>query len=388
MKEQKLDILFFTSNKGKIPYFELAVKNLSNIKTFEITHREISKWHFLGFKNIPFKEIMDVAVYKTMEHASTETSYFMKFRWKLLLPIKFLLLMVRFLNYTAAFHKHPSFLVGVWNGLKERSAIAALVAKHLGRRVVFSEIGVMPNTTVFDAKGITAYSSIPKEPFFYKENKFEKKYGLIPDREIEIRQVHKDKNNHDLEKVELPKNYIFVPFQQVDDSSILIHSANIKSMVQLFDWIKFVVDNSPSNIKFVLKEHPSEKRTYQSLHSIIAKDRVIFANSIPTPILIKNSSAIITINSMVGMEGLISHKKIISLGDSWYNFYPLSYSATSKEELLGNIKLIPSWQVDTELIESFLSYIYYEYSLPNSYHSSSSKHWEKMAEKIKIMIKS
>lgn len=381
-----LDVLFFTSRKGQIPYFDLAVSGLKTLAVKNIYHKDIPSNSFSGFRKIPFSSLWSVAKYKVLERQSSEENRLFKLRWQLTLPFKWLQLILRFLNYYAAFEKEPSVIVAVWNGLKERPAVASLAGKALDRKVVFFEIGVMPHTTVLDQKGITAESSIPKDLKFYEKNRFDLKYGQIPLRKIETRatNIHKDKST--LNTLKLPSKYIFVPFQQVDDSSILLHSKMIKSMYQLYDWIEFVASNVDDNLFFVLKEHPSDRRDYRKLYTRDSTGRVLFANGNATQELIENAEAIITINSMVGMEALIHHKKVITLGDSWFNFEGVSRQASSKEELLEIVLSIDKWGINVEVLESYLSYVFYDYSIPGAYHSPDNSHWLNVEKKLNLVV--
>lgn len=381
-----LDVLFFTSRKGSVPYFDLAVRNIKELKTKNIEHKDISKWRYKGFLVIPFMDLWSVAKYKIIEKKSTEENFFLKNRWQLILPFKWLELILRFLNYYAAFEKDQSICLAVWNGFKDRPAVAKLVAESLNRKVIYFEIGVMANTTVLDEKGITAESSIPKDLIFYKEKRFDLKYGEIPKRNIEVRPTNANKDRSVLKKISLPEKYIFIPFQQVDDSSILVHSKLIRTMYALYNWIEFVASKTSKDMFFVFKEHPSDSRDYKELYEKDKTGRILFANGNDTRALIEGAEAIITINSMVGMEALILHKKVITLGDSWFSFDGITKQAKNKEELLKEVLCVDNWKIDLQVIESYLSYVYYEYSLPESYHSTSNRHWLAVEDKIKKII--
>ena len=128
----------------------------------------------------------------------------------------------------------------------------------------------------------------------------------------------------DIENVK--EDFIFFPLQVSTDQQILVNYEK----GNIFSAIDEAVDCSRILGKtLVIKEHPAESeiekiRSY--LHEKISKgDRIIFTTS-SVQDAIKAAKLIITVNSTVGLEGLLRGKEVRFLGDSFYK-------KCSKEEL-------------------------------------------------------
>jgi len=75
---------------------------------------------------------------------------------------------------------------------------------------------------------------------------------------------------------------------------------------------------------------------------------------------------VITINSTVGIESLLFHKKVIVLGDAFYNIEGITYEARDQKTLLEIIDTIEVLKLDTKLIGNFLKYLYNDYLIPKN----------------------
>jgi capsular polysaccharide export protein len=255
--------------------------------------------------------------------------------------------------------------VFIWNGGKFRERIAIEVAKILNIQVYYFENGLLPNTIVFDAKGINYNNSVPREKSFYENYHASTvlPQNLIP-RIGKGREIFKG-----VQKA-LPPEYIFVPFQVDSDTQILMQSPWIKDMRMLFATIERLTN--VCNYHFVLKEHPSSGVKYPDLYPKAKENTQIhFHNSHSTQALIQNSVAVITINSTIGIESLLFHKKVIVLGDAFYAIEGISQRAKDFEALLKIVKIFKNETLDTNLVNNFLKYLY------NAYLIHKDEHYEK-----------
>ncbi len=167
-------------------------------------------------------------------------------------------------------------------------------------------------------------------------------------------------------EIDLPDQYIFLPLQVHDDSQILIHSPRFKDMISLVEFCADAVSQlnrkQKTNYKLVVKEHPSDYRRIDYSQLRTKYQDVLFANFNNTAELIKNSIAVITVNSTVGIESLLYYKPVVTLGNAFYNIpgvvYPLG-KAENLSDVLATVAANPS--VDKELINGFLYYLRYEY---------------------------
>jgi len=245
-----------------------------------------------------------------------------------------------------------------WNGKKPRHLIAIQIIKLLNIKIKYMENGLLPNRLVFDGNGVNFENSVPRNRNFFEEytNKLPLPVELTP-------RNPKNSNKFNQEVNPLPLRFIFVPFQVDYDSQILLYSPWIKDMVELFNLIEYISRNF--NYSFVIKEHPSSNKNYLDLHKRAEKlDNIQFVNGYSTQELIEKSQVVMTINSTVGIESLLFHKKVIVLGDAFYNIDGITKSAKNREELLVILKSLNNWKFETSLVENFLKYLYYEYLIP------------------------
>ena len=180
-------------------------------------------------------------------------------------------------------------------------------AEAAGKRVVYMENGLLPKTTTADFHGVNGNNCLPREPQFYSQLSLHS-HQEEGDIQLTVRQPLKHKATHFESSVDVPTNYIFVPFQVPSDTQIVVHSPWIHSMEQFFEELLTVQKSLRETLGdkapyFVFKEHPSYKGDFSHLHN--RDSHCIFANANNTQELIQNAQAVITINSTVGLESLL-----------------------------------------------------------------------------------
>ncbi len=250
----------------------------------------------------------------------------------------------------------------LWNGILFRQAIAVEVAKVRGMRVFYAETGLLPGRITVDAKGVNYYNSVPRDKAFFERYRCDKPLPdtLIPRNPKNAKKFASDKRQP------LPERYVFIPFQVDYDSQILTHSPWIRDMRMLFEIVAQIAQKMP-DLHFVFKEHPSSIKSYPDLHAkAAASQNLHFANAWPTQTLIQKSAAVITVNSTVGIESLLFHKRVIVLGNAFYAIDGITESARSAKALQRILANLDAWQPDTMLIDNFLKYLYYDYQIEGS----------------------
>jgi len=255
--------------------------------------------------------------------------------------------------YTSLDNSYSKMLI--WNGGKFRQLIALNVAKLLDIEVYYFENGLLPNTMVFDTQGINYNNSVPRDKIFYEtyQSTTQLPKALVP-------RIGKNRKTFKGDKEALPQEYIFVPFQVDADTQIISQSPWVKNMRALYAIIESVAKESPYH--FVMKEHPSSGVEYPDLHKrSLENNNISFHNTYSTQELIENSMAVITINSTVGIEALLFHKKVIVLGNAFYNIEGITYGAQDINELRHILEHIKTFTPNKSLIEKLLSYLYVEY---------------------------
>ena len=124
------------------------------------------------------------------------------------------------------------------------------------------------------------------------------------------------------------------------------------------------------DLKVIFKEHPMDigKISYKNLYDKHSGNRnVIFLKKYDTKKLIKNSKLVITINSTVGIESLMNYKKVITLGNAFFNIEGVVTVCDQLNELNVCIKKAIEKKVDISLINKFLYYLRFDYNLEGTW---------------------
>ncbi|MEA3512404.1 MAG: hypothetical protein U9R37_02285 [Campylobacterota bacterium] len=368
-----MKLFYFSVTKHQYKYFNKLKDNLP----FDSIHKffpnlSVSIDGFLYFKNIDVKDIYEL---KFKEIDKKYKSVIKKTLYKSFLKLQ--APWVVSVTYKTIKSYNPDFVV-LWNGKKFHQAIVEKVSKSLDKRCIYFENGVLPDTTTIDFVGVNATASISREYSFYKNLNFTDKETLSKNI---ISRVSKNKAKNSV--VKLPDNYIFVPFQVGYDSQIMSHSPWIEDMYEFFEIVEYL--SKKIDLKFVIKEHPSDRvNDYSSLYKRVNDN--IFFTSQNTQMLIEKSSAVLTINSSVAIESLLFHKKVIVLGEAFFTIDGIVKIANNKNEILNILKDIDNFEPDIKTIDNFLKYLKYNYLVPKSWREPNKEHFDIIESKIKDRI--
>ena len=278
---------------------------------------------------------------------------------------------ITFAAYTHALKRRGITHLVIWNGLKFRQRICVEAARFLNIPCYFIERGAFPGTTTLDPKGINYLNSVPRDPAFY---------STLP-QTTDVPYIE-----HDCERpAGLPEHYLFVPFQVNIDSQIVLFSPWIKHMPDLVskmvDCCDKLGDRAPV---IVFKPHPACDQDYTALEkSLASHPHIRFVHDIATPDLIRHADAVATINSSVGMEALLMKKKVIVMGQAFYNLPHLTLSAASQEQLKHALAAYPDWEADAHLRDAFLSHIASDHVVAGRWQDASKQHLDAMTARVK-----
>lgn len=294
-------------------------------------------------------------------------------------------------------------LVCVWNGTLVPLAAAMRVARKLGRKTLFFENGYLPNTTTVDPQGVNNQNSmVGKSRAFYasiqpdKEKLYRLYSGVASIRALKTKwyqRLIKKKPVDQPEAFTFPDRFIFLPFQVNDDTQVLLHSPVIKTMEELVDSVMAAVkihnETQGDNLWIIAKEHPSDfgRVDYSSLKQKYQDDKILFLRYYPTPELIKRSNGVITLNSSVGIESLVQHKPVITLGNAFYNVDGLVNHVAEPKQLANALPFIDRTP-DHQLIDQFLFYLRYCYLAQGSWRTPDTEHYQSVAGKIAAVLNS
>jgi capsule polysaccharide modification protein KpsS len=314
------------------------------------------------------------------------------------------------------------------NDTRWQHSLAIYVAEKMNIDYYVFELGLFrPNTITIDPQGVNYNNSVPRDKEFYRninvENKFDysKKNSDISEFERNIivakymtyyrigeilgknslenktislkdyfsrfYNTYLKKRKKENNSIKLPQNYIFAPFQVVNDSQTLVHS-DFTNMIEfaeiVIEGVKEYNKNNNNNLSLIFKEHPMDvgKVNYDDFYEKYENDNsIFFLKQGDTKRIIKNSDLVITINSTVGIEALEMHNKVICLGRAFYAIDDIA-EKSNRDTLADDIDQILNKEIDTVLIDNFLDYLKYEYQVEgNEYYYN-----ENQVKKITDMI--
>jgi capsular polysaccharide export protein len=248
-------------------------------------------------------------------------------------------------------------LVIIYNGSLYPESVLSNVT--IGRKRVFVESGFFPNTLQIDPNGLNAANSVPRDPAFYLTSETDFAAAGLPENVITRVSKISDKGI-----VYLEPGYVFVPFQVPSDMQVTLHSPWVRDMEQFLDLVIAAADRNPEET-FVIKEHPSFKRSVKGIRP--THPRVIFANGNVTSHLIKNARSVMTLNSTVGIEGILFDKPVITLADAYYNIEGLVFHVTDVSQLDRSLQETHGWSHNQNLRRQFLGYLWNSYLMHGQY---------------------
>lgn len=311
-----------------------------------------------------------------------------------------------FLDELFAEKKFSLFIMWNTSAMFDRASHLFARKKKI-RTIVFENGYFRPFTLSVEKLGVNYENSVPRDPLFYADIRIDKgrfeKHLLSPEHAVCAPSQKTDSNKlveyyfkiaHELffkeaenqvyayrvgfkaplvallnrfRKSVLPKfdfkrKYIFVPFQVEIDSQIIFFSKNLKRMHELVALVIKSVEqyNSKYNddLYVVFKTHPLDYHLNKKIFRNLKTGMVV--DSGDTNEYIEKSEAVITINSTVGIEALIRHKPVITLGDAFYNIEGLVTHCGALNSLCDCINDVLTKPVDFQLIDKFLYYFRFE----------------------------
>lgn len=244
--------------------------------------------------------------------------------------------------------------IAVWNGLRYPENVLALAARRLGLKVLYFELGALPNTLAIDSAGVNFLNSVPRDPAFFRSLPLT---HTAPEIRLLERPAAARKASEPARP--LPRRFIFAPFQVAADTQIVAFSPWIRDMHEfhaVLGELQARLRRAGSDLEVVVKEHPSCPVNYADLHG---QRGVTFANHLPTPELLAKAEAIITINSSVGLEAMLLGKPVITLGQAFYALPGLAASVRGVDQLEAAV--LRAEAPDEALVTRFIHWLARDY---------------------------
>ncbi len=396
---QKKKILFVSVNRHQKNYFSLIGNHLS--KEYDVSYLDYNLRYYrdalfpISSSSAPSvltDEIIDRIIHFSLKKGQTR-----KFEWfRRYLHQESTLRRTAKRVFSYIYHylqTNRIDMVCIWNGNSVERAAVMEAAKAYGAKTCFMENGLLPNTTTLDPKGVNAAGILSEKTADFFRNipiDNEKLNALLteeaPVRAQKKRWYQKKKAPAPAEETpDLSAPYLFVPFQVHDDTQIIIHSPYVHNMAELTEWVATAVrqynDAHQEKLRIIVKEHPSDHGRCSYDHLRAQYPDIIFLKTFPTKELIEKAAAIVTVNSTVGMESLLKHKRVITLGNASYTLDGIVTRVRNISEL-RNALLHLSDEYNTDLINKFLYYIRYYYSIEGSWRTPTEAHFNSISTRI------
>ena len=162
----------------------------------------------------------------------------------------------------------------------------------------------------------------------------------------------------------LQEKYIYFPLHQQNDSQITIRNPQFYNQEFL---AQVIAQSLPQGYKLYVKAHPGNEQLPISTIKYISKiPNVYLLNvDINSYDIIKNSQAVIIINSSVGFESLLCFKPVIVVGNWSLKGLGVTIDVSNLFNLRRAIKEAINTKVDKEKVKSLL------FSLYNSMYEGS-----------------
>lgn len=312
------------------------------------------------------------------------------FYWRLFKSIKTIEARWLFKLYANGLKKSNCQQMVIWNGLKYRQRIAVTAAKALKLPIIYMENGLIPGMTTIDAQGINYRNSAPRHAEFYLNLANASKTDSSNNGFLTLQKQLR--SNLSKKPQTLPDRYIFVPFQVNTDSQVVLFSPWLKDMFALVETFSKLCDQlGDSSPIFIFKTHPACDEKYQQLIKQYQNhSHIQFCNSeerkkISTLEYINYADAVITINSTVGIEALLLEKKVITLGQAFYNIENICLSSNNLDQLKENITKLDNWQPSALHVEGLFQYLINHYQVAGRWQDSSEQHLALATDRIKTI---
>ena len=185
----------------------------------------------------------------------------------------------------------------------------------------------------------------------------------------------------------LPEKYFIYFLHYEPDLATFVWATNYKD--QLYQ-LRQICNNLPNNTFLIVKEHPLSTLTrptsfYKSLNKL--PNLILVDSNYNKLELIKNSKGIITICGTIGYEGWLIGKKVLTLGNMFYNSFPDIFAVNNYDQLNFYLtELLNNQNTSTSEEERFRldNYIKYNCTVEGSIFSYETK-FNKMFEEEKII---
>ncbi len=311
-----------------------------------------------------------------------------------------------------------------WNGSGLTTVLAESLARRRGIPCLFAENGYLPNTLQLDPSGVNAFSSIAQDcsldairsRVFTDEqiDEFDRlitdyRAGRSPSRTPppggRVRpsplayliqgwhDLHEREPRHRVNRLvprampALPDRFVFFPLQVKSDSQLTIHSPLYSNRLELaIRDLDRALSRLDGGVRLVVKLHPADlgKTDYDPI--VREYPRVLWVAGGDVRSILEPALAVVTVNSTVGVEGMLFDRPIIALGDNFYVREGLVHRIRDPADLSQTLQRALTEPPDTHLVRQFLRYLYFEALVRAHWRDYSETSVGNLAQRIILLL--
>lgn len=302
-------------------------------------------------------------------------------------------------------HTYPFDTIVCFGDCRPLHQAARLWANAKGLRFLAFEEGYLrPHFITLEEGGVNAYSSLPRDPDFYRHlpdmpprivhplkpstrlrywhatwyyliawyhrrsypnYKHHKSFSPWYEMRCWIRAWRRKhwyafKERHVLTRLQtqLDNRFYLAILQVYNDSQIRHHSPYDDVRDYINDVMYSFATKAPATKFLVFKHHPMDRghRLYGPLIKQLSlkygvQNRVLYVHDLPMPEMLKHAEAVVTINSTAGLSALIHHKSLKVMGNALYDIKGLTYQGHLHQFWTAGFK------PDVKLLNQFRGYL-------------------------------
>lgn len=262
----------------------------------------------------------------------------------------------------------------LWNGQDHVGRLLTRRARAAGIPLLYLENGYLPDTLQVDAQGVNAESSLCARDFasllaegrrlrpalapaqapevrlpppgrlqrlrhaLAKNLAAGAYYARYPEERLENawerRRLRRLWQATPVDSVALPPRYVFIPLQVHDDTQVLINGRHFR---QIEPFVESAIAATRAaygpDMPIVVKEHPvdvgrTDHRTLRERHP-----QLLWLRKYDIDRLLAQATAVVVLNSSVGLQALQGHKPTLVYGEAFYARPEIAFPVTRLEDL-------------------------------------------------------
>lgn len=170
------------------------------------------------------------------------------------------------------------------------------------------------------------------------------------------------------------EQYVFFPLQ-VNSDTQLIYNSPYKSMSEIINkLVTYFHHNS-----LVIKTHPMEFEK----NDLPASDTIQYYDKTDIDDAVKKSQYVITVNSSVGFQALEKHKKVLHLGESFYDQFPGVIKCNLfEDDLEKKIHALGELDVDWVQVDNLMQHFRNQIFLPGNWKNLDGDTMTRICQRI------